>query len=126
MAGVLSKSGAMNLRLMSVITSARKNGSPTSTYADMRPIAVSERMRRELLTLPYGLGDHVEERCERAADLTLDRDRGDHEREVLRADAVGHLDQRVLHRAAELRIGQHALELGAAGSIPSSTTDWMP
>ena len=69
----------------------------------------------ELLPLAHGVGDHVEEPGERAADLALDGDGGHDELEVLRADAHGHLGQRVVHRAAEAGLGEDALELSMGG-----------
>src|SRR3981081_1292955 len=45
-------------------------------------------LARELLPLANGLCGHVEELCERAADLALDRDCSDREFEVFRPDAV--------------------------------------
>ena len=93
-----------------------KNGSPTSTYADMRPIAVRPAdLAHELLPLPDRVGDHVEEPGERAADLALDGHGVDHEREVLRADALGHVGERVVHRLPELGLGEHAPELVGGG-----------
>src|SRR5437588_7872758 len=68
-------------------------------------------LARERLPVPDRLGDHVEEAREAAADLALDRHRGDDELEVLRAEAFGHLVERLVHRAAEARLGEHALEL---------------
>ena len=68
-------------------------------------------LARELLALAHRLGNHVEQAGERAPDLALDRHRGDDEREVLRADAFGHVTECVVHRLSELRLGQHALEL---------------
>src|SRR3954453_677788 len=56
---------------------------------------------RELLTVSHRLRHHVEERCERAADLALDGDRRDGEREVLGADAVGHVSERVVKGSSE-------------------------
>ena len=89
-----------------------KNGQPDE---HVRGCAAHRRepadLASELLPLPDGVRDHVEQPGEAAADLALNRDRRDHEREVLRADPLGHLGERVVHRPAELRIGDHALEL---------------
>src|SRR5919198_1879803 len=74
-------------------------------------------LARELLPVPDRLGDHVEEAGEAAADLALDGHGGDDELEVLRADAVGHLVERLVHRAAEPRLGEHALELLRGGAL---------
>src|ERR687887_657234 len=68
-------------------------------------------LARELLPVPDGLGDHVEEAREAAADLALDGHGRDDELEVLRADAFRHLVERLVHRAAEAGLGEHALEL---------------
>src|SRR5919201_1122446 len=68
-------------------------------------------LARDLLPVPDRLGDHVEEAREAAADLALDGDGGDNELEILRADAFRHLVERLVHRAAEAGLGEHALEL---------------
>src|SRR2546423_2973144 len=65
----------------------------------------------ELLPVPDGLGDHVEQPCEAASDLALDGHRGDDELEVVRADALGHLVERLVHRAAEAGVGGDPPEL---------------
>src|SRR6266545_1075628 len=77
---------------------AMRKGRPQRTYADMLPLA--NRVR-----------DHVEEACQRATHLSLHVDRGHDEREVLRLDAIGHLAQRVVHRASETGLGEDPLEL---------------
>ena len=71
----------------------------------------------ELLPVPHRLGDHVEDAGHAAADLALDRHGRDDEGDVLRADPVRHLGERVVHRPAEPRLGQHALELLARGRL---------
>src|SRR5919202_174744 len=68
-------------------------------------------LARELLPVPHRLGDHVEESGEAAADLPLDGHGGDDELEVLRPDPFGHLPERVVHRPAQARLREHALEL---------------
>ncbi len=95
-----------------LIATARKNGKADQRvrrHASHR--GERANLARELLPLANRVGDHVEERRERAADLPLDRDGGDRELEVLRADALRHVGERVVHRAAEAGLGQHALEL---------------
>src|SRR5919204_237949 len=74
-------------------------------------------LARELPPVPDRLGHHVEEAREAAADLALDGHGGDDEREVLRADAVGHLVERLVHRAAEAGLGEDALELLRCGPL---------
>ena len=92
--------------------SAMKNGRPMQ---DVGRRAAHRRqaldLAGELLPLPDRVGDHVDQPGERAADLALDRDGGDDEVEVLRADARGHLLEGLVHRAAEACLGEHALEL---------------
>ena len=68
-------------------------------------------LARELLSLADRVGDHVEQRRERAADLALNRHGRDRELEVVGSDPLGHLRQRVVHRAAQRRLGEHALDL---------------
>jgi hypothetical protein len=65
----------------------------------------------ELLALAHGVRHHVEQPSERASDLTLDRHRAHDELEVLRADALGHVHQCVVHRPSQARLVEHALEL---------------
>ena len=81
----------------------------------------------ELLPLANGVGDHVDQPGERAADLALDGDGGDDEVEVLRADALGHLLR--AHRRSDGRgCASVSTRLSSllAGSRPSSTTLCRP
>src|SRR6266540_1766174 len=55
----------------------------------------------ELLPLADGVRDHVEEARERTADLALDRHGRDRELEVLRAGALGHHLERLVHRPSQ-------------------------
>ena len=117
----------MKLRLISVSTAASTNGRPTSTYADARPIAVSARMRRA--------------NCCRARTVsaTMSKSAASEPptwRWIVTAVITNEKffePTRSAISPSESSIGRPScvsvstrLNSRAAGSMPSSTTDWIP
>ena len=82
------------------MNAAVRTGSATSSVGR----CTSHRGQRadlapELLALPHGVGDRLEELCQAAADLALDRDRHDHEAKIVRVDPIGHRRKGLVDRA---------------------------
>ena len=91
-----------------------KNGTPTSVYADMRPIAVSERILRancwRLRTVSETMSKSVASdppTCRWIVTAVIAKPK------FSEPMPVGHVAERVVERPAEARLGEHALQLVA-------------
>src|SRR6478672_618269 len=83
---------------------------------DVARQALLGRQRPDLALDPDPLANRVRDRVEDlgevAADGVLDRDRGGHQLEVVRANAADHVLERLLERQAEVDLADDAAELG--------------